>query len=580
MSQALAKELIKRYENLRSKRVSTKDNTWQDIANFFLPQDSNVTVTKPSGDVVNWTDQIFDTTGIQAAMVFMAGDYNWTTPPQQAWAELGWPKDLGEPDDEAMNWLGKASDDLMETFARSNFYSQRALAALGIGVFGTDYLLFEEDEDEPGEFNFRHNRIGTYVLEEDHKGIVDTTMREFEMTFRQVEQKFRAEKDTIPEQMREASKGDTGQSKKFKILHCVFPREDSDRLPQRKDAANKPIASVYLSLDYKDSIRISGYEEQPCLVPRFTKWGTDSAYGFGPAYIALPDARELNYMAQFMDAAAEKLIDPRVLIPSLLAGDVDLRAGGQTVFDENTPKDGMPREWASGAEYKLGLEIMEQKRNSIRDAFFVSAFKLLNSEPLIDKMMTAYEISQRLAEQLQGFTPALARRIPEFINPLMKRAFAIRYRAGKLGQAPQSLFKQTRAGKSALAMPEIVVTSRISDSLKALKNTGIHQTMEFVLPISEQHPELRLLDNFKIDDLVVEEARNNGISAELIRPKKGADSVATLRGQAKAKNDAAQAAAMAETLGKAGKGLGGSPAWLQDQAKEAVQGGNGKGRGR
>jgi hypothetical protein len=573
--QALATEQIARYEDGYSKYRSVFENDHQYIANYFLPQDSDINTKKTEG-VTGWTDQIYDTTPVQAANTYAAGDYNWLTPPQQPWAELGAPKEVRDEDGEipadAQQWLGKASDDIMDAFARSNFPSARAQNALGIGVFGTDFILFDEDEDEPGEFNFKHVKIGTYVIEEDYKGVVDTTRTLREMTFRQIEQKFSKPKDNIPSKMRDAAKGANGRSKKFKVLHCIFPRKDSDRLPDRKDGENMPIASVFISVEFKEVLRVSGYHEQPSLVPRFAKWGTDNVWGYGPAYLALPDARELNYIAQYMDAAAEKLIDPRILVPSNLEGDVDLRAGGVTTYDENVP-GAMPKEWASAAEYKLGMEIMEQKREAIRDAFFNKSFQLLNSQPLIDKKMTAYEISQRQAENLQGVTPMLGRRIPEFINPLMRRAFGIRFRAGKLGKPPESLLKRLTATTSALRMPQVVVTSRISDAMKALKNRGTEETVQFVLPIVQQAQKPELLDVFDFDKIVKDYAMNTGMPPDSFRPEKGENSVAALRAQRAKIMQQQRQAALAEQVAKGAKNLAQSPQWMQDGAEEAATGG-------
>lgn len=563
----LAEEQLRQYEEEKGKRDGIYGDDWQYISNYFLPQESNIQTQKTEG-VQEWTQDIFDTCPIEAAQVYAAGDYNWLTPPQQQWAGYAVPREKGkEVDDAATRWLADCTDDVMAAFARSNFYSVRALNALGIGVFGTDFMLFEEDEKTPGEFNFRHNRIGTYTAAEDYAGIVDSTRREFNMTYRQIKQMFDKKGDTIPDDMMRAAKGPGGGAKKFKILHSIFPREDSDRLPGRRDGANKPIASVYIAMEFKKTIRVSGYEEQPCIVPRYAKWGTDSVWGYGPAYLTLPEARELNYMAQYMDSAAEKLIDPRFLVPSNLDGDVDLRAGGGTVYDENMP-NALPKEWLSGAEYKLGLEIMDQKREMIRNAFSNPAFKLLNSDPLLDKKMTAFEISQRQAENLSGITPSLARRTTEFINVTMRRAFGIRYRAGKFGPPPQSLMRELGNGRQGLAMPEVVVTSRISDAMKALKNRGIEETVQFVAPIAKEKPEL--WDVFTLDDLVTTYAQDAGVPADLIRPKKGKDSVEQMRA-ARAKIQAEQRQAqMAEQLGKAGAGLGKSPEFIQDAAKQAA----------
>lgn len=577
-SDPLALDLMREYEAQKSKRQTRMDNDWQAISDLILPQDSNISVEKTNESVIDWTAQVFDTTAIQAAQVFMAGLYNWTTPQSQPWAGYASAQSLGDVGLDAAEFWDKAAEDVMATTSRSNFYSMRALSCLGLGVFGTDFMLFEEDEDQPGEFNFRHNRISTYVIEENYKGIVDSTKREFEMTWRQIKQQFRG-KGEIPEEMEKAASagGTKGAQRKFKILHCIFPRKDWDRLKGRKDGANKPIGSVYVSMDFKRTMRVGGYDEECQLVPRFTKWGTETPYGFGPAYIALCDARELNFMAMYMHAAAEKLIDPRLLIPSNLEGDVDMRAGGVTIWDESVP-DGKPSEWASATEYKLGREIMEDLKGSIREAFLVNAFKFLNSQPLLDKRMTAFEVSQRLAEQLQGATPAIARSEQEFTRIFMRRAFGIRYRAGKdnprsiYSKVPDSLMVDVGGGKRALKMPDVVATSRFSDAMKALKNRAAEEFIQFIMPQVEQLQRPDLLDPFDLDKLNTRYGLNTGIDPDIVRDDKGANGYLAIRQKRAAQVQAQQGAEQAKLLGQAGAGLEKSPQFLKDQAEQTLSG--------
>ena len=566
MVDELAKEQLAIYNDLLSKRKAERDNDWQYIAQYALPQESDVTSTKTEG-VSGWTDLIFDTTIIHCAEILANGLYNWWTPPNQPWAEYEPPEELkSDDDDEAVQWLGKASDKIMKEFGRSNFYSVKATGDLGLAVFATDLILVDESDNGTEIFNFIHCKIGTYVIEENYKGIVDTVRRELEMTYRQLCQKF--SEDELPEQLKKQAKGAKGNQKKFKILHCIFPRDDSKRMKGRKDAANKPIASVYIAMEFNETIRVSGYDESPILCRRFKKWVT--AWGYGPSYLALPDARQVNYVQQYLDALAELHAYPRVLIPDELEGDVDLRAGGAT--PKGSDPNNKPEEWATVGEYKLGLEMQEGRRQAMRDAFYVDAFKLLNSAPLIDKEMTAYEISQRQAEQLQNMTAVDARGITEFINPLMQRAFSIAYRQGKLGQAPQSLMQDLGDGKRALAMPEIVVTSRFNDALRALKNRGVEETFKFVLPLSESKPEV--MDVFDLDDTIMGYARNTGMAPDNLRKMKDIAAIRQQRAQAMAQQRAAQ---QAETLGKAGKALGGAPGFIQDKVKESMDGA-GKGR--
>ncbi len=566
----LAIEQIGRFHNLEAKRKSERDDDWQFIASLALPQDSNITTEKTEG-VSDYTQQIYETTLIQSMETLASGLGNWWTPQNQGWAEYDVPEELQEENkvglDDAAKWLGKASDKAMKELGRSNFYPVKATGDLGLSVFATDLIIADESDTGQELLNFIHVKIGTYVIEENYKGIVDTVRRKFKMTYRQIKQKFAAAGDNIPEKMEKAAMGKNGQQKEFEILHCIFPREDSERLPGRRDGPNKPVASVYISLDFKETLRVSGYDETPILCRRFKKWVT--VWGYGPGYLALPDARQINYMQQNIDAAAEHHINPRVLIPSNLEGDVDLRAGGATIYDENLP-NAVPREWATVSEYKLGLDVLAQKRQQIKDACYVDAFKLLNSAPLLDKEMTAYEISQRQAEQMQNMTAINARTVVEFINPLMARLFGAMLRSGTIKNPPEVLLKETSPGRRAMTLPEVVVTSRFNDALKALKNRAYQGLSAFLLPLSEKIPSI--LDPYDWDKVSKDYGDNEGVAPDSKRPEKGDKSVMAIR-QARLKmQQQAQAAQMAESIGKAGAGLGKSPQFVQDKAKETMGG--------
>ena len=561
MSDKLADELLRRYSDLKAYRDRVWMVNWQYISQYFVPQDSDILVQKYEG-VSGWTDRIFDTTAIEAAETLKTGQYSWLTPPNQPWAEYMVPEELRNDEgaeDEATAWLGKCSDITLRELARSNFYSIASQSYLGVGVFGTDMMLVEEGKKTA--LNFRHARIGTYVIEEDDEGVVDTTMRAFKMTYRQAKQMFNKPDDKLPDKMVAAAKGEKGLAREFEFLHCIFPREDSERLPNRKDGANKPIASVYIAVEFMETVRVSGYDEQPALVSRFDKWGTGAPWGYGPAYLTLPIARQLNYVQQYLDALAELHAYPRIRTPDNLDGDVDLRAGGNTIYDSSNPNS-KPEEWATVGDYKLGVEMQEQRRQALRDAFMTNAFKLLNSMPLLDKKMTAFEISQRQAENLMSFTPSLGRRITEFMNPLMLRVFGILYRAGKFGAAPDRLMVDTGNGKRGLAMPNVVVTNRLTDALRALKNRATEETFQFLAPMMEQKPEV--MDLFDMDETVREYALNAGMPPDLLRPMKGKNSVDAIRQQRAQMQQQQNATELAGKLGGTVADLGKAPPAIQN----------------
>lgn len=563
----LVTEQLTIHEELCAERDTRFAVDWQTISSYFYPNQSDVNTTKTE-NIAAWTQNIYDTTGVQSAQVLAAGMFNWWTPPNQPWAEYGTPEELkqeseGEEDaeDNASQWLGKASDGTMRELGRSNFYTIKGDSDMGLAVFGTDLVLMDESDTGTELFNFIHCKIKTYTIQENYKGVVDTVRRELEMTLRQIKQKFAKTGDNVPTKMEEQGKKDP--KRKFKILHCIFPREDSERLPKAKDGANKPIASVYIAMEFKEVIRISGYDESPILCRRFAKWGTGAVWGYGPAYLALPDARQVNYVQQYLDALAELHAYPRVLVPDNLDGDVDLRAGGTTTFDSSS--NTLPQEWATAGEYKLGLEMQERRRQAIRDAFFVDAFKLLNSQPLVDKEMTAYEVSQRQAEQLQGITPTFTRSVPEFINPLMQRAFGIQFRAGKLRNPPESLMQPLGEGKAALVMPEVVVTSRFNDALRALKNRGAEETMRFILPWMEIKPELA--DVFNWDKTVRGYGQNSGMAPDDFLTER---EVLKLRGARAQLQQQQRVLMQAQQMAETGKNLEASPEFMKEQARQAA----------
>ena len=159
----LAKEQLRIYNDLKARRTAERDDDWQTISQYALPQESDITTTKTEG-VAGWTDRIFDTTTIQAVETLAAGLFNWWTPPNQPWGEYEPPEEVKDKgDDEAVQWLGKASDKFMRELQRSNFYMMKATGDTGLAVFATDMIVMDESDTGSELFNFVHWKIGTYA---------------------------------------------------------------------------------------------------------------------------------------------------------------------------------------------------------------------------------------------------------------------------------------------------------------------------------------------------------------------------------------------------------------------------------
>jgi hypothetical protein len=331
-------------------------------------------------------------------------------------------------------------------------------------------------------------------------------------------------------------------NRKFTVVHMIYPRGPGEIDLGKKDAVNKPYASVYIEKTGKHVLLASGFDEQPFFVTRYLKWKNSEAYGYSPSWTALPEAKQLNFLEKQLDSLAELTAFPRMLIPAGFDGDIDLRAGGVTYFDPNNP-NATPKEWATQGRYDIGVARAEWKRNAINEAFHVDLFKMFS---MLEKQMTAREVVERSSEKLIQFSPTFARMTTELFNPLLRRVFAILARQGKFPPPPQQL-----AMVGFIPEPEIAYNSRIALAIKQLENSAAMRTFEQQVGLMQMRPDM--LDNYDLDEITRDMARNEGLPARWLMEEEMVAQQRAARAQAQQQAmEAEQMERTAAALGKAG----------------------------
>ncbi len=531
----LAKAIISREQALSADRGQW-DMVWQDIANYVMPRKSQINTTKTPG-VDGYTDDLFDFTAGHSNAVLAAGQLAHVTPANSRWFAFEAPEELRPVDaetqvgsDAVSRYFQKCTEIAFRELARSNFYLEIHEMYLDRGAFGTSLILLEEGKRNALQFSCQE--IGTYSIAEDDEGMVDTVYKKFELTCRQAVQKFGLE--NCGKSIREAyaSADPKRMDQKYWFIHAIQPREDTDRMHGKIDAENKPIASIYVAVQDEHVCRNSGFDEMPGFASRFLKWG-GTCYGYSPSIEALPVTKQINFIEQQMDAVAEQQATPRVLIPAGMEGDVDLRAGGITLFDPNQA-DAIPREWGTQGRYDVGLQRVAAKQQAIKEAYHVDMFNMLAER---DKQMTAREVIELVQEKLVQFSPTFARMTTELLNPLLQRVFGILYRAGKFPEPPAELLVESPDGV-ALAAPQVVYTSRIALAIKALENQAFLQFIEIIAPMVQIDPSV--MDIIDMDVALPAVAKNQNLPVDWIRPPEKIKAMRTARAEA------AQAAAQLE----------------------------------
>ena len=405
------KFLIDRNDKLKTTRL-LYEPLWDELARFIFQIRSSIGSTTSPGQKL--TADIYDGTAGQCNDQLAATMHGTITPSYMNWFSLKLRDERLNKIKEIMDWLQVCGDRMYLAFRQSNFNSEMPMVYLDLGAFGTACLLVEEKSIKNFGFNglqFKSFSNSEYCVEEDAEGYVDTIFREFELTARTAEKKFKAE--NLGEKVKKALEKDSGkQDEKFKFLHCVYPSADGK--------TEQPFVSYYIGLDDKNEIASKAYYEFPFMVPRWSK-KSGEPYGRGRGHIALPEIRTLNKAKEFgLKAWAKDLDPPTFERDGGVTGSLKLFPGGRNVVRD---KDSI---WVM--DHKIRYDVSEIKeealRQSIRQDFYSDQLKLQEGpEMTATEVQVRYELMQRL------LGPTIGRLDSELMNPLIERVFGVMYRA-------------------------------------------------------------------------------------------------------------------------------------------------------
>jgi hypothetical protein len=486
-----AKILLKRFDRLKSQRQNWESH-WQEVADYMQPRKADVTKTRSKGD--KRTELIFDSSPLQSVELLSASLHGMLTNPSTPWFSLKF-KDTGmENEDEAKAWLESATEVMYSAFNQSNFQQEIFELYHDLITFGTAAMFIEEDEEDILKFSTRH--INEIFISENEKGRIDTVFRKFRISARAAIQKF----GNVSTNIAVIAKKDPYEE--VEILHAVYPRADFN--PSKKDKENMPFESVYLDASSGDELSVSGFREFPFVVPRYLK-ASHEIYGRSPAMTALPDVKMLNEMSKTIIKSAQKQVDPPLLVPDDgFVLPVRTVPGGLNFYRAGTRDRIEPLN--IGANNTLGLNMEEQRRNSIRNAFYVNQLMMQDGP-----QMTATEVIQRNEEKMRLLGPVLGRLQSELLKPLIDRSFSILMRKNLFSQPPEFLSGQDI---------EIEYVSPLAKAQKSTELSSIMRAIEIMGSLSNVAP---VFDHINMDKLVRHLTNIVGVPQKILKPQSELD---------------------------------------------------------
>lgn len=521
--------------------------TWNDLSKFFAPRRGRFTSTANDTQRGKRKDQrIIDNTPLMAARVLASGMMAGITSPTRPWFRLR----LGDEhnDDPAFReWLDLTQKVLLEVFAGSNLYNSLHTLYGELGVFGTACLWVDEDEEDV--VRGYTLTVGEYWLASSKRLAVDTNYRSMWWTVRQIVDTFGRHKVSPGIQ----SAYDNGQlDLEYEIVQAVEPNPNALPPDQRTPRGNVipwqgrlssqlPYRSVWFERAVQGErslLRVSGYEEFPCMAPRWETSGTDTYGSSGtPGWDALGDAQQLQTQQRDKQQAIQKQHKPPMVGPATLKNEpASLLPGGITYVDDPTGKS-----FRSAIDVRTDISHLSsdiglvQKR--IHHAFYADLFQMMAESDR--REITAREIDERHEEKMLMLGPVLERLHDELLDPLVKRVFNVSARNGLIPPPPQGLN---------LADMRVEVISLLAQAQKAVYTGSIERIWQFAGQMGTIKPEA--LDRLDADGTIDAYADMLGVPPKVVVAIAEAQKIRAARAKAQSDQTAIANAQAVATIGK------------------------------
>jgi len=471
MTSEICADILRDQSAMESQRFNF-DTTNQRIADLIWPASSLFLQT----DTVQGQrrDQFtFDSTGSLALGRFAAAVESILTPRTQRWHTLSAHDDKLDKMPRVRRYCEAWTDILFKArySPRSGFTYASGETYMSLGAFGNGCIFLDEQIGQ--DLRYRSLFVGEIWFGTDFSGRIDRVHRKLNLNARQARAQFG---NKLSERITKAAEKTPEQE--FQFIHCVKPRRDYDS--GRKDYRGMPWASYYVEATDNSLVSEGGYRTLPYLPSRFTT-APREVYGRGPASMVLPTLNTINEQAKTLLRAGQRAVDPPIMTvddDALETFNLKSSAINRGFLGPNGEPLAVP--FNSGAQIPLGIEFVQDSRQVINDAFFVTLFQILAQQP----QMTATEALLRAQEKGELLGPSVGRQQTELLDPMIERELDLLGHVPGLGpEMPPELME---AG----GMLSISYTSPLDRMQRAGDGAAMLRWLESVIPAAQIKPEV------------------------------------------------------------------------------------------
>lgn len=470
MTSVMAADILRDQASFESDRFQF-DTTNQRIADLIWPA-SSLFLNRDQMQGQRRDQFSFDSTGALAIGRFSAAVESILTPRTQKWHTMR----AADPELAKLTSVKKYCEQLTDTLFRARYSPRSGFTYasgehyMSLGAFGNGCTFL--DEDVGRDLRYQSIFFGDVWIGTNHAGMVDRVHRKFELTARQAMGKFADPGERIRKAVEKSPE------QKFEFIHCVKPRQDYDR--GRRDFRGMRYASYYLTCADRDIIDEGGYRSMPYLFSRFSTAPRET-YGRGPASVVLPTLNTINEQSKTLLRAGQRALDPPIMMVDDDALETfNLKSGALNRGYLDGQGNALAVPFQQNGNMPIGLEMIQDSRHIINDAFFVSLFQILIEQP----QMTATEALLRAQEKGELLGPSVGRQQSEYCDPMIQREL------GLLSQVPRLLPEMPPELQEAGGVLATQYTSPLDRMQQAGDGAAMLRWVEAATPVAQFKPEV------------------------------------------------------------------------------------------
>ena len=537
--QPLEKQIILRQGELEGERQPF-DVLAKEATELGYPRRSDWMDNEKTGQ--KRATEVYSDTAIGALNIWADGLYGHHVSPAIVWFATQLPEKWLNEMDEVREWLQECDEALYPAYRKSNFYDSHILGTWlrDAGAIGTATLLPEEiiGEEIIG-FQVPHPR--TIWLADDSYGRANLMHRKFKLTTRQIAEKFKDFIDKLSDPLQYDIKNQKNMTQRWEFIEAIYP--NNDQLTGNIGIAGMPYSDTYVQVDGEKLIRQSGL---PLFPPILRLGKQDKPYGFGIIYDAIISINTDNELNATMLEAAQKEVDPAMMIPQELQGREDLDPGGRNYY-KDLSKEIKPVK--QRINYPIGVDREERIQKRIRDHFHVDYFLMLMEAARNKTELTATQVIEMAGEKAVVMGPQLGT-IGTALQENHRHVFWIEYNAGRLPIAP-AIVQDYSKGEI-----NVNFVGPLPQAQKRLfKTQGITHGLAAVVPIVQAQREAgqpnTVLDRIDCDEAAEVLMESHGMPEKVMRSDEEVEEIRAARAeQLQAEQALEQAGKIADAVPK------------------------------